>query len=111
MSGMPKNVEGIFEYLEVRIAGYGYLKWNEVAMIKADMMNVRHRWLGIDVEAFRARCVRAGMTREETAEMVDYLRRTQAGRRLIPQRSYRAFRFAQEPENDRGLGPFTSRQW
>lgn len=45
MSPLPKDVEGIFGYLEVRIGGYGYLKWNEMAMVKADMMNVRSRWL------------------------------------------------------------------
>ena len=28
--------------------GYGnHLKWNEVAKLKADLMNVRHRWLGV----------------------------------------------------------------
>lgn len=109
---MREDIEGIFEYLQGSVAGYGHLKWNEVAMMKADMMNMRPRWLGVDVHAFRARCVRAGMTDKETAEMVDYLRRTQAGKRLVPQRTYRDFRFAQDPpEPENGVGPVTSRQW
>lgn len=104
MGALSEDIEGIFQYLEVRIEGYGYLKWNEVAMMKADMMNVRRRWLRVDVEAFRARCLQVGMTNKETAEMVDYLRRTQAGRRLVPDRSYRDFSFAQAP-------PSTRRHW
>lgn len=51
------------------------------------------------------------MTSEETAEMVNYLRRTQAGRRLIPERSYSDFRFAQEPADHRSPGQVASRQW
>lgn len=97
MDELPEDVEGIFEYLRDRISGYGYLKWNEVDMMKADMMNVRHRWTGVDVKAFRQRCLDVGMTKKETAEMVDYLTRAQAGRRLVPGSTYRDFRFAPEP--------------
>ena len=35
-------------YLAPMARGYGnHLKWNEVAKLKADLMNVRHRWLGV----------------------------------------------------------------
>lgn len=113
MSPLPADVEGIFDYLQVRVEGYGHLKWNEVAMMKADMMNVRRRWLGIDVAEYRARCQSAGMTRKETDEMVDYLKRTQAGKRLIPQSGYRDFRFKPEPQRPRSTTatPTTTRDW
>jgi len=35
-------------YLAQMARGYdNHLKWNEVAKLKADLMNVRHRWLGV----------------------------------------------------------------
>lgn len=110
---LPADLVSIFEFLEAKIQGYGYLKWNEIAMVKADMMNVRHRWIGIDPGIFRAECSRIGMTPKETAEMTDYLRRTQAGRKLVPQRGYRDFRFAPEPErpDSEPLRGTTSRDW
>lgn len=97
MDELPEDVDGIFEYLRVRIEGYGYLKWNEIDMMKADMMNVRHRWTLIDRAAFRRKCIDVGMTRKETDEMCDYLKRTQEGRRLVPG-SYKDFRFRPDPE-------------
>ncbi|MFK0647626.1 hypothetical protein [Dermacoccus sp. BD5] len=97
-AGLPVDVAEIFEYLADKVSGYGYLKWNEVAMLKADMMNVRHRWLSVDRAAFKQACRDAGMTPKEVAECVDYLDRTKAGRRLVPEATYRDFRFKPEPE-------------
>lgn len=114
MGDLPRDVESIFEYLQVRIEGYGYLKWNEEAMMKADMMNVRHRWIGVNRQAFARRCRDVGMTPKETAKMVDYLKRTQEGRRLVPQQGYRDFRFNSEPEPRDEPPPrswVTSRKW
>ena len=35
-------------YLAQMARGHdNHLKWNEVAKLKADLMNVRHRWLGV----------------------------------------------------------------
>lgn len=109
---MSDDICEIFEILRTRIDGYGYLKWNEVAMMKADMMNVRRRWMGVDPKAFQAKCIDVGMTTKEAAEMVDYLKRTQDGRRLVPDRSYRDFRFEPEPPPPAPtpMGT-TSREW
>lgn len=123
MDELPEDVDGIFEYLRVRIEGYGYLKWNEIAMMKADMMNVRRRWTLVDREAFRQKCIAVGMTRKETDEMCSYLRRTQEGRRLVPESTYRDFRFEPDPvpqpmrrspglvRPDDDAPPTTSRKW
>lgn len=109
MSGLPPDVEEFLQYLGRKIDGYGYLKWNEVAKVKADMMNVRERWLTVDPGAFRSRCQEVGMTADEVAEMGDYLRRTQAGQRLVPQKSYRAYRFKHDAtavdDSSEGVGP------
>ncbi len=59
------------------------------------MMEVRERWTRdrAPVDSVRAKCLAEGMTDEDTATIIDLLRRVQDGRRLVPQRSYRGFRF------------------
>jgi erythromycin esterase-like protein len=90
--------------------GYNnHLKWNEQAMFKADLMNVRHRWLKVDSAAFRARCIAEGMRSEDVVELVDWLNKAKAGRRLVPQKSYRAFKFPAPSEEAAPLR--TSRAW
>jgi hypothetical protein len=77
--------------------GYGNnLKWNEVAKLKADMTNVKHRWTPerAPVGVVEARCLELGMTETDTAIVVDLLRKRQAGRRLVAQKSYSGFAFA-----------------
>lgn len=115
---LPADVIEIVEFLGRWSAGYGYLKWNEIAKFKADLMNVRRRWVGVDRSAFRAKCVEVGLTSQEADELTDYLARAQAGRRLVPQRGYRDSYFAPEPDMDdpvrvrsREPGPVTSRDW
>lgn len=39
----------------------------------------------------------AGRGAKDTAEIVEWLRKTQYGRRLVPHKAYRKDRFAQEP--------------
>ncbi len=54
------------------------------------------------------------MRQEDVNELVVWLRKAQAGRRLVPQRSYRDFRFGPPPEDSepQGLQQFpTSRDW
>jgi hypothetical protein len=48
MGDLPADIESILESLRAEIDGYGCLKWNEEAMMKAYMMNVRRRWVGVD---------------------------------------------------------------
>jgi hypothetical protein len=94
VDGLPPNVAGIAEFLAMMARGYdNHLKWNEQAMFKADLMNVRERWQYVDVEAFRAKCLKEGMRREDVDELVDWLKRAKAGRRLVPTRSYRTHKF------------------
>lgn len=93
---LPADIEQILEYIAMMARGYDTgLKWNEEAKLKADMMNVRHRWTRdrAPIATVEARCLQLGMSREDTATVIDLLTRTQAGRRLVPQRSYRDFKF------------------
>ena len=45
---MPNGIPEILAYLAQTAAGYNnHLKWNEVAKLKADLMNARRRWVGM----------------------------------------------------------------
>src|SRR6266446_7733765 len=47
---LPHGIPEILQYLAQMARGYdNYLRWNEVAKLKADLMNVRARWLGVSV--------------------------------------------------------------
>jgi hypothetical protein len=93
---LPADLEQILEYIANMAKGYtSGLKWNEVAKLKSDMMKVRHRWSPdrAPVEVVRARCLELGMSLKDAATVVDLLQKAQAGRRLVPQRSYKDFKF------------------
>jgi len=106
---MPNGIPEILEYLARMAQGYNnHLKWNEVAKLKADLMNVRQRWLRVPVGDIAVRCRTLGMGEEDVAQITDLLRKAQAGRRLIPDKSYRSFRFNQPIDEP---GAVTSRQW
>ena len=56
MCELPNGMGQILEYMADVAAGYGnHLKWNEVAKVKADLMNARHRWVGDSVDIIVAR--------------------------------------------------------
>ncbi|MEI3866630.1 hypothetical protein V6S02_05975 [Microbacterium sp. CCNWLW134] len=91
---LPNGVDKILEYLAMMAQGYdNHLKWNEQAKLKADMMNVPDRWRVIDPAEFRAQALALGMRTEDADEITDYLKRRLQGRRLVPTRSYRDFKF------------------
>jgi len=56
-------------------------------------MNVRARWLGVSVSEIANRCRTLGMRDEDVAEVANLVEKAQAGRRLVPQKTYRNFRF------------------
>ncbi|MGB3896314.1 MAG: hypothetical protein WA942_18960 [Mycolicibacter sinensis] len=94
---LPADVEKIIESLARWAKGYrNRLKWNEEAKFKSDLMQSKIRWQPerVPVDLFRERCLAHGMTEEDTATLVGYLKRAQAGKRLVPQRSYRGFKFS-----------------
>lgn len=93
--GLPPGLDAIMDYIGQAAATYGHLKWNEVAKLKADMMNVRARWLAVSPIALEAKCLAIGLREPDTATVLDLLRRMQQGRRLVPAKSYRDFRFQQ----------------
>ena len=113
MKDLPPGINSILEFLASAAAGYGNkLKWNEQAMLKADLMNVRQRWTGVPVKLVGIRCQQLGMRLEDIDLIKDLITRAQAGRRLIAQRTYRDFRFrtpVDASEKDEPL--LTSRDW
>lgn len=91
---LPKDVTAAIEYLARWAKGYdNHLKWDEKAKFKADLMNARARWIGIDLDLFRRGCIEAGMRAVDVQELVDWLAKAQAGRRLVSARSYRRHTF------------------
>jgi len=94
-------------------SGYGnQLKWNEVAKFKADLMNVPHRWRGVSVQSVSVRCRELGMRPEDIHQIQELITKAQAGRRLIPQKSYRGFKFKPEVKPPAETGILrTSRSW
>lgn len=91
---LPNGVPEILQHLADTARGYNnHLKWNEVAKLKADLMNVRARWLGVSVAEIAERCRTLGMREEDIAEVASLVETAQEGRRLVPQKSYRNFRF------------------
>lgn len=96
---LPPSVAKIAEFLAMQAAGYDkHLKWNEQAMFKADLMNARRRWTRVDPNAFANKLTAESMRYEDVAELIGWLRKAQAGRRLVPQRTYRTFVFSPSPE-------------
>ena len=95
-NGLPPGISEILEYLAQMARGYdNHLKWNEVAKLKADLMNVPGRWRGVSVSEIADSCRTLGMREEDAATVVDLVRKAQEGRRLVPQKTYRDFRFNQ----------------
>lgn len=95
---LPDDVAKIIEFLAMMAKGYdNRLKWNEEARLKADLMHSKRRWRPdrVSVAAVREKCVSEGMTSEDTTLIVDLIQKAQAGRRLVPQRTYRDFTFPQ----------------
>lgn len=112
MSELPNGIDQILEYLAEMAAGYGnHLKWNEVAMLKADLMNVRHRWTGVSVETIAARCLELGMRQDDVQEIKELIGKAQSGRKLIPQKSYRDFTFRPKVDAPSIKNLETSRIW
>ena len=93
---LPHGIPEILQYLAQMARGYdNHLKWNEVAKLKADLMNARARWLGVPMSEIAERCRTLGMRDEDVAEEADLVKRAQEGRRRVPEKTYRDYRFNQ----------------
>jgi hypothetical protein len=96
---LPPDVEAFMDFIGDNIRLSGGFVWNERDRIKSDMMLMPHRWAPtrVTAEALRGECEAIGMTAEDVSEVVDWLRRRQAGRTLRPNH-IRDFRWHQDPE-------------
>ena len=75
---LPNGIPEILQYLAQMARGYdNHLKWNEVAKLKADLMNVPTRWLEVSVSEIADRCRTLGMRDEDVATVVDLVKRAQ----------------------------------
>lgn len=94
---LPSDIVKILEHLALLARGYNnHLQWNEEARLKADLMHSRRYWGGFPPSVVRAKCVELGMRSEDASLIEELVARAQAGRRLVPQRSYRGSRFHHE---------------
>jgi hypothetical protein len=92
---LPADIAQILEFLALMASGYdNHLKWNEEAKLKADLMHNRGSWDGFPADAVFAKCIELGMRDGDAGLITDLVRRAQAGARLVPQRSYKDFRFS-----------------
>jgi hypothetical protein len=76
--GLPDDINEIIEHIAEWAKGYNNrLKWNEVAKLKSDMMEVRERWTKdrAPVDAVRVTCLDAGMTADDTEKIIALLRK------------------------------------
>jgi len=91
---LPNGVDGILEHVAGMAAGYSTgLKWNEVDMLKADMMNRPDRWAPVTVEQVRAKCRVLGMRGDDVDTIADLVQRRKNRRRFNVRSSYRTFQF------------------
>ncbi|MGA7054856.1 MAG: hypothetical protein WBZ37_27020 [Mycobacterium sp.] len=93
---LPEDISQIVDHLALAaIDCGGKMKSDEVAKLKSDMMQMRGRWNvhRVSGRALSKRCRAAGLSDEDTALVIDLLRRVQVGGYLVPQSSYRGFRF------------------
>jgi hypothetical protein len=93
---LPADIVEILDYLAETAKGYGgSMKWNEEAKLKADLMNSRSRWNAdrVAVRAVKSQCLDLGLSVDDTGNIVEWISKAHAGRRLRPQQSYRDFRF------------------
>lgn len=99
VDGLPPSVADFVVFLARMARGYdNKLKWNEQDKFKAELMNVPERWMHVDAAAFYAKTKSEGMREEDSLMLLDWLKKRQAGRRLVPSKSYRSFRMKTPPE-------------
>lgn len=93
-AAIPEDIERILSHLADKAASYSTgLKWNEEAKLKADLMNNPVRWKTVSAQAVSQRLLSLEMSPEDTRTLTDFVRRAQAGKRLVPHRDYRDFKF------------------
>lgn len=111
-NGLPPSVDSIIDDLWQMSAVYGYLKWNEHDRLKADMINARQRWLPVDPVALKAKCVAVGFPERSVRHVMELLKRTQRGDRMIAPKGEKTYRFP-EPVEPRTPPPRpkSSRDW
>jgi hypothetical protein len=106
---LPNGIPEILQYLAQRARGYdNHLQWNEVAKLKADLMNARARWVGVPVSRVANYCRTLGMRAEDVTEIAALVKEAQDGHRLVPPKAYRAYRFNQPVDEPTTT---SSREW
>ncbi|UQN29577.1 hypothetical protein [Brachybacterium kimchii] len=115
MEKLPADIDQILKALASWAAGYSTgLKWNEVAKLKSDLMENRAYWRGFAPVLVRDRCLELGMEAEDAEEIHGYVTKAQAGKRLVPEKSYKGFTFrheGREPYREQVRTPKTSTDW
>lgn len=98
---LPGDVRRFLDHLARWAKGYdNHLKWNEVDKLKAELMNNRSRWQRVSLEAVDAYCASADMRAEDVRTIVDLIERRQTGRRLVPSKGYRDYKWPSKTADD-----------
>lgn len=93
-NGIPSDIVQILEYIAAAATGYdNSLKWNEIAMLKSDMMLNAQYWEAVTTAQIIEKCNSLGMRSEDVDIIADLHKRRLAGRRLVPEKGYRGFTF------------------
>lgn len=97
---LPGDIERVIAYIGSSSKLSGGLGSTEVAMLKADMMNMSKRWRSdrVSIGAVRIACLVAGLSAVDTDRVADLLGKVHDGKRLVPRPEYRTFRFAYDFE-------------
>lgn len=85
-SALPSDILTIIDWLVDQANRYGgRLQPLETDGFKSDLMLRTDRWLPdrVPPAAFRETCINAGLSPDDTAKLVDFLRNRQAGKWLV----------------------------
>lgn len=110
---LPLDIAKAIEWLGEYSSVYGYLKWNEEARLKSSLMLEWPAWAQCDRSGLESAFRQAGFGDEDMSTIMSMIDRRFAGRRLVPDKSYRDFTFGLKlPEPDFGVSePKHSREW
>lgn len=110
---LPEDVASAIAYIGSYSETYGYLKWNEEAKLKSSMMLEWPAWEQCSRAAIEAAFQEEGFGPEDLATIMDLFDRRAAGRRLVPSKGYRDYKFGLEIPLPDGVGatPKHSREW
>lgn len=98
---VPRDIFEILDYLAYCAKlNDGDMKWNEIARLKADLMQNWSWWRDVSIGDMAAVMADLGFSNDDIKMVADFIERRRAGRRLVPHASYRDMPFKHETSQD-----------